>query len=84
MLLGVAIHQSTALVSVSQAMPGVHLGERSLFADNVGDLDAWFWLFHTPETSADAVNFLRNNHLLDLQRGMEPLARNSATPPLLH
>ena len=83
MLLGVAIHQSTALFAVRQAMPGVHLGEVAI-ADNVGDPEAWFWLFHTPETSGAAIDYLRNNHLSIFSEEWSHWPGIPLNSPLLH
>ena len=60
--LGVAIHQSTALASVRNSVPGYRLGEVAI-ANNVGDAEAWFWFFHTPEVSLEAIDYLRKNSL---------------------
>ena len=61
-LLVIVIHQPAAMVAVRMQVTGVHLGEIAI-ADNVVDPDAWFWIFHPPETSQETIDQLRNNRL---------------------
>ena len=61
-LLGIAVHQRTALYNVRGWAAGARLGEVAVI-DNVTDPEPWRTLYHSPPITTDAVQYLKNNQL---------------------